>query len=171
MKLVGVADTTFANVDMGKAAVRELQATGTGFRVERTTVPGLKDLPRACLELFGRGCDLVLALGMPGPLPVDKQTAQVASTGLMQVQVKTGKPILEVFVHMDEAKDARELLWLAESRTRAHARNAYDMLFFPERLARRAGQGVRQGYASVGPAPGAPKAPRARASSGGGKSR
>ena len=158
MKRIGVADTTFARVDMAKAAIAELQATGTGFRVERLTVPGIKDLPRASLELFARGCDLVLALGSPGPLPVDKQSAQVASTGLMEVQVKTGKPILEVFVHADEAKDDREMIWLCESRAKAHARNAYDMLFFPDRLAKRAGQGVRQGFASEGPARGAPRA-------------
>lgn len=165
MKRIGVADTTFARVDMGKAAVAELRATGTGFRVERLTVPGIKDLPRASLELFGRGCDLVIALGSPGPLPVDKSSAQVASTGLMEVQVKTGKPLLEVFVHADEAKDDRELAWLCESRAKAHARHAYEMLFFPERLSRRAGQGVRQGFSSEGPARGAPSE-RGRGSAG-----
>lgn len=157
MKLVGVADTTFARVDMGKAAIAELQATGTGFRIERVTVPGIKDLPRASLELFARGCDLVIALGSPGPLPVDKSSAHVASTGLTEVQVKTGKPLLEVFVHADEAKDDRELVWLCESRAKAHARNAYEMLFFPDRLTKRAGQGVRQGFSNEGPAHGAPR--------------
>lgn len=158
MKLIGVADTTFARVDMGKAAIAELQNTGTGFRVERVTVPGIKDLPRAALDLFQRGCDLVIALGSPGPLPVDKTSAQVASGALVQVQLQTGKPLLEVFVHADEAKDDRELIWLCESRAKAHARNAYEMLFFPERLTRRAGQGVRQGFSSEGPARGAARA-------------
>mgnify|MGYP001171585202 CR=1 FL=1 len=47
MKLIGIADTTFARYDMGKAAINELEKTGTGYRVIRYTVPGVKDLPVA----------------------------------------------------------------------------------------------------------------------------
>jgi len=40
---------------------------------------------------------------------------------------------------------------VAEARARKHARNAYWMLYEPDQLTRRAGQGVRQGYADAGP--------------------
>ena len=36
-------------------------------------------------------------------------------------------------------------------RARKHARNAYWMVYEPEQLTRRAGQGVRQGYDDAGP--------------------
>lgn len=52
MKRIGIADTTFARVDMGGFAIEELKATGTGFKIERYTVPGVKDLPVACKKLF-----------------------------------------------------------------------------------------------------------------------
>ena len=87
MKIIGVADTTFARFDMGASAIDELNSMGTGFRILRYTVPGIKDLPVASSILFSRGCDIVIACGMPGPKPVDKASAQVASTGLMQVQL------------------------------------------------------------------------------------
>jgi len=48
MKIIGIADTTFARFDMASAAINELERTGTGFRIERYTVPGVKDLPVAC---------------------------------------------------------------------------------------------------------------------------
>ena len=48
-----------------------------------------------------------------------------------------------------------ETLWVLESvfesRSRKHARNAYWMLFEPEQLSRRAGQGIRQGFDDAGP--------------------
>ena len=52
MKRIGIADTTFARYDMGKAAINELKSNGTGFRIIRYTVPGIKDLPVACKKLF-----------------------------------------------------------------------------------------------------------------------
>jgi len=149
---IGVADTTFARVDMAAHAIDELKATGTGFVVERATVPGVKDLPVACKRLIEeRGCDIVIALGMPGPEAIDKMCAHEASQGLIQVQLMTNRHIIEVFVHMDEAEDDRQLAWLAERRAREHAVNAYDLLFRPERLARRAGTGQRQGFPDAGP--------------------
>ena len=151
MMRIGVADTTFARVDMGGFAVDELRKTGTGFKIQRKTVPGVKDLPVACKKLLDEdGCDLVIALGMPGKDPIDKVCAHEASQGLIQVQLMTNKHIVEVFVHEDEAKNPKELAWLAERRTREHAVNAYDMLFRPERLARNAGKGLRQGFEDVG---------------------
>jgi riboflavin synthase len=61
------------------------------------------------------------------------------------------KHILEVFVHEDEAKDEKELAWLAESRSREHALNALDLLFKPEKLVKKAGQGLREGFEDAGP--------------------
>ncbi|MEM3085527.1 MAG: riboflavin synthase [Halobacteria archaeon] len=148
---IGVADTTFARVDMGSAAADELRA-GANFSIERVTVPGLKDLPVASKKLIEeRGCGLVLALGMVGPKPADKATAQVASTALQSAQLMTNTHILEVFVHEEEARDGRELAWLMERRAREHARNALRMLTEPEEMVRRAGTGQREGFRDVGP--------------------
>ena len=153
MKRIGVADTTFARVDMGGFAIDELKRTGTGFKVERYTVPGVKDLPVAAKRLLEeRECDIVIALGMPGAQEIDKMCAHEASTGLIQVQLLTNKHVIEVFVHEDEAKSEKELAWLAERRAREHAANAYDLIFRPERLAKNAGRGLRQGFEDVGPA-------------------
>jgi riboflavin synthase len=149
---IGVVDTTFARVDMGAFAVDELKATGTGFKVERCTVPGVKDLPVAAKKLIEeRGCEIVIALGMPGAQAIDKICAHEASTGLIQVQLMTNRHVIEVFVHEDEASNARELAFLAERRSREHAVNAYDLLFRPERLQRNAGKGLRQGFDDAGP--------------------
>jgi len=153
MKLIGIADTTFARVDMGGAAISELKGMGTGFKIVRYTVPGIKDLPVACKKLFDeQGCDIVMALGMPGGKAIDRQCAHEASTGLISCQLMTNKHVIEVFVHADEAKDDKELAWLAERRAREHARNTYFLLFKPEELARNAGRGLRQGYEDAGPA-------------------
>jgi riboflavin synthase len=151
MKHIGIADTTFARVDMGKFAIDELRKTGTGFRIERYTVPGVKDLPVAAKKLMEeRGCGIVIALGMPGAQQIDKTCAHEASTGLIQVQLLTNKHVIEVFVHEDEAKDERELAWLAERRAREHAVNAYDLMFRPDKLESNAGSGLRQGFDDAG---------------------
>lgn len=154
MKRIGIVDTTFARVDMGAAALDELQRLrkpGEEFATERVVVPGIKDLPVAAKNLLDGGCDLVLACGMVGGAEVDKQCALVADLGLQQAQLLAGKPILGVAVYTDEAKDEKELAWLMDSRTRAHAANAYRMLFHPEEMLRRAGTGRRQGFADEGP--------------------
>ncbi|UCE91782.1 MAG: riboflavin synthase [Methanobacteriota archaeon] len=151
MKRIGVADTTFARVDMGGAAIEELRSTGTGFKVERYTVPGIKDLPLAAKRLLDeRGCDIVIALGMPGAQQIDKTCAHEASSGLISVQLMTNRHVIEVFVHEDEAEDEKELAWLADRRAREHATNAYDLLFRPERLEANAGKGLRQGFDDAG---------------------
>ena len=152
MKLIGIADTTFARYDMGKAAVDEIKSKNTGFKIIRYTVPGIKDLPVACKKLFDeQNCDIVMALGMPGPKPIDKQCAHEASTGLIQVQLLTNKHILEVFVHEDEAEDEKTLSFLADNRSREHAINCLDLLFNPENLAKQAGKGLREGFRDAGP--------------------
>jgi len=151
MKKIGVADTTFARVDMGAIAVDELKKTGTGFIIERYTVPGVKDLPVACKKLFvEKECDLVIALGMPGAQEIDKMCAHEASTGLIHVQLILGRHVIEVFVHEDEAKDENELKFLTDRRVREHALNAYRLLFKPEELTRLAGTGQRQGFNDAG---------------------
>jgi len=153
MKIIGVADTTFARFDMGGAAISELKGLGTGFRIVRYTVPGIKDLPVACKKLFEeQSCDIIIALGMPGGKAIDRQCAHEASTGLISCQLMVSKHIIEVFVHQDEAGDDKELAFLADRRTREHARNLFYLLFKPEELTRNAGRGLRQGYEDVGPA-------------------
>lgn len=152
MKKIGVADTTFARFDMGKSVIDELKSHGTGFRIERYTVPGVKDLPVACKKLIEeKECDIVIALGMPGAQEIDKTCAHEASTGLIRVQLLTNKHIIEVFVHEDEAKDEKELLWLADRRAKEHAVNAYNLLFKKEELTKLAGKGLRQGFEDEGP--------------------
>jgi len=149
---IGIADTTFARVNMGAAAIDELKRHAT-VSIERYTVPGIKDLPVACKKLIEeRGCDLVMALGMPGGKDKDKLCAHEASQGLQLAMLMTNKHIIEVFVHEDEAKDDRELAWLLEQRTREHAVNAVKLLFYPRELERDAGTGQRQGFADAGPA-------------------
>jgi riboflavin synthase len=151
MKRIGVADTTFARYDMAKATIDELQSKDTGFKIIRYTVPGIKDLPVACKKLFEeQECDIVIALGMPGPKPIDKQCAHEASMGLIQTQLLCNKHIIEVFVHEDETEDEKELTWLADRRAREHAINILDLLFHPEDLTKQAGKGLREGFEDAG---------------------
>ncbi|MEM0493449.1 MAG: riboflavin synthase [Candidatus Thermoplasmatota archaeon] len=151
MKRIGIADTTFARYDMAKAAIDELRSHGSGFRIIRYTVPGVKDLPVACKKLFEEyKCDIAMALGMPGSEPIDKQCAHEASMGLIQTQLICSKHIIEVFVYEDEAEDEKELAWLADRRAREHALNVYYLLFKPGYLTRNAGKGLRQGFKDVG---------------------
>ncbi|MEA2054813.1 MAG: riboflavin synthase [Candidatus Thermoplasmatota archaeon] len=151
MKKIGIADTTFARYDMGNAAVDELKKNASGIKIKRYTVPGIKDLPVAAKKLMEDGCDIVMALGMPGPQPIDKQCSHEASMGLIAVQLMTGKHVIEVFVHEDEAEDEKQLKWLADRRTREHALNVIALLFHPEKLTQRAGTGQRQGFEDAGP--------------------
>lgn len=149
---VGVADTTFARINMGAVAVDELKKHAS-VSIERVTVPGIKDLPVACKKLIEeRRCDIVMALGMPGGKDKDKMCAHEASTGLITCQLMTNTHIIEVFVHEDEAKDDRELAWLMEQRTREHAVNAVKLVLHPRDLERIAGTGQRQGFEDAGPA-------------------
>jgi riboflavin synthase len=96
-------------------------------------------------------CAIVVALGMPGSAPIDKQCAHEASQGIMLAQLMTATPILEVFVHEDESEDVDVMAKVFDDRSRKHARNAYWMLFDPQQLSRRAGLGVRQGFTDAGP--------------------
>jgi riboflavin synthase len=149
---IGIADTTFARIDMGRIATEEIRKHAS-VGIERYVVPGIKDLPVACKKLIEeRGCDLVMALGMPGGAAKDKVCAHEASQGLIICQLMTNRHIIEVFVHEDEAKDAKELAWLMEQRTREHALNAVRLALRPKDLEKLAGTGQRQGFEDVGPA-------------------
>ena len=153
MNRIGIADTTFARADMGslceKTLLSEAKAMGKKISIERCTVPGIKDLPVACKKLFGeKKCDLVIALGMAGPKPVDKQCSHEASLGIQAVQLLSGRHILEVFVHEDEAEGNDALLAkIMANRTKGHALNALWLLFEPETMRKRAGTARRQGFA------------------------
>jgi riboflavin synthase len=149
---IGIADTTFARVNMGGIAADELRKR-ISVSIERVTVPGIKDLPVACKKLIEeKKCGIVMALGMPGGQDKDRMCAHEASTGLIACQLLTNTHIIEVFVHEDEAGNERELAWLAEQRTREHARNVLALAFSPEDLTREAGTGQRQGFPDAGPA-------------------
>lgn len=151
MKKIGIVDTTFARYDMAKSAVQELKNTGTGFKIIKHTVPGIKDLPVAAKKLFEfEKCDIVMAFGMPGSAEIDKTCAHEASLGLLQVQLLTNKYIVEVFVHENEAKNDKELAFLADRRSREHAVNCYNMIFNPGILIKNAGKGLRQGFEDAG---------------------
>jgi riboflavin synthase len=151
MKIIGIADTTFARIDMAKFAIDEYKSNITGYKIERYTVPGIKDLPVACKRLFEEeDCDIVMALGMPGPKPIDKQCAHEASLGLITAQLLCNKHIIEVFIHEDEARDNKELAWLVENRTREHVLNVIDLLFYPKKLINKAGKGLREGFKDAG---------------------
>jgi riboflavin synthase len=152
MKTIGICDTTFARFDMGSAAIDELQKNATDLNIIRRTVPGIKDLPVACKKLIEEeGCEIVMALGMPGPKEKDKMCAHEASTGLIRAQLMTNTHILEVFVHEDEETNDKELKILAENRARDHGQNLIKMLFKPKLLRREAGQGKREGKEDVSP--------------------
>ncbi|ABR55082.1 riboflavin synthase [Methanococcus vannielii SB] len=150
---VGIVDTTFARVDMASAAIKKLNELTSKIEIIRYTVPGMKDLPVACKKLMDeRGCEITMALGMPGGKDKDKVCAHEASQGLMVAQLLTNKHIIEVFVHEDEAKDGKELDWLAKKRAEEHAENVYYILFKPEFLQKNAGKGLRQGFEDAGAA-------------------
>lgn len=150
MKRVGIVDTTFARYDMARAAMDELKQLRS-MRFERRTVPGIKDLPVEAKVLLEGGCDIVMAFGMPGAAPIDKQCAHEASLGLIWTQLLTNKHVVEVFVHEDEASSEKELAELADRRAREHARNVHRLLFKPEEFAKLAGTGQREGAPDAGP--------------------
>lgn len=150
----GVVDTTFSTVDMGAIAVSTLREIGIApNRILRRTVPGFKDLAVAAKQMVERdNCSIVIACGMPGPEPIDKQCGHEASLAIGQAQLMTSTHILEVFVHMDEAETDAELIAIATNRVAEHAVNAYWLLERPEELVQRAGTGQRQGFSDLGPA-------------------
>jgi len=149
---VGVADTTFARVDMGGMAINEIENTTSRINLIRYTVPGMKDLPVACKILFDKyDCEVCIALGMPGPDEKDKICAHEASQGIIMCQLMSGKHIIECFVHEDEAETPEELIKVCDNRAREHAQNVIKLLFEKDWLEKNAGKGLRQGYPDAGP--------------------
>lgn len=152
MARIGIADTTFARHDLGKVVRKTLSENGEGVDTVTYTVPGVKDLPVACKKLIEEhNCEIVLALGMPGHKPIDRQCAHEASSGIIMAQLMTNRHILEVFVHEDEAKTEGELARIAEDRARKHALNALALAKSKDALGSRAGTGRRQGHGDAGP--------------------
>jgi riboflavin synthase len=147
---LGIVDTTFARVDMAPFAKREIQENWENVKIVERTVPGIKDLPVECKKLLDEGCDIVIALGMPGKEGIDKQCAHEASLGIIQAQLLTNKHIIEVFVHEGEGKDERDLYEVAKNRAIKHARNAVELILKPENLKKRAATGARQGREDEG---------------------
>lgn len=148
MARVGIADTTFARYDMGSLAAQILQQHDVA--VIRYTVPGFKDLAVASKKLIDEdGCDIVLACGMAGGKPIDKQCAHEASMGIQHAQLLTNTHILEVFVHEDEAQ-GEELIEIFKDRTAKHALNALALLKGRDALQPFAGTGKRQGHPDAG---------------------
>ena len=64
-------------------------------------------------------CVIVIALGMPGKEAVDKVCAHEASTGDHDRPAHDPTPILEVFVHEDEAEDPAVLAEVFKNRSTA----------------------------------------------------
>jgi len=147
---IGLVDTTFARIDMASFAKKEIQDNWPSVKIVEATVPGVKDLPVECKGLLEGGCDIVMAFGMPGKGPIDKQCAHEASTGIIQAQLMTNKHIIEVFVHEDEGRNDRDLYDIAKNRAIKHARNAVELILKPENLKKRAATGARQGRDDVG---------------------
>ena len=147
---IGIADTTFARVDMAKFAIDTIKKNSDA-EIKRYTVPGFKDLPVACKRLIEEDkCDIVIALGMAGKIAIDKQCSHEASLGLQSAQLTTNKHILEVFVHMDEAQQEKEIYNIAKNRTEKHALNALALLKGKTELTKYAGTGRRQGKSDEG---------------------
>ncbi|MBI2140678.1 riboflavin synthase [Candidatus Woesearchaeota archaeon] len=155
MKKVGIADTTFSRIGMFKfaeQAIKDSKEKGIEIKIERYTVPGVKDLPVACKKLFDEwNCDIVIALGMSGSMPIDKTCTHEASLGIQHVQLAANRHILEVFIHQDEAMTEKELYEIARRRTYSHTLNALALLKGKTTLTPKAGMGIRQGKDNVGP--------------------
>jgi riboflavin synthase len=143
---IGIADTTFARVDMGNVAIETIKCEDSSIEIERYTVPGFKDLPVAAKKLLeDYQCDIVVAVAWIGTAAIDEVCAQEAGNGLIQAELMTNKHILKVFVHSKESEDVEELIQIAKDRTAKHALNAIALVKGKEELTSRAGRGLRQG--------------------------
>jgi riboflavin synthase len=148
---IGIADTTFARIDMAKFAI-DMIRKNSDAKIVRYTVPGFKDLPVACKKLIEEDkCDIVIALGMAGPTPIDELCSHEASLGLQEAQLMTNKHVLEVFVHATEANKEKDLYEIAKNRAEKHALNALALLKGKIELTKYAGTGRRQGKEDEGP--------------------
>jgi len=148
---IGVVDTTFARVDMAKPAIEVIMENVPRAKIIRYTVPGIKDIPVAAKRVLEKA-DIAMTLGWVGASPIDKYSYLAMSVGLMLVQVLTGKHVIDVTVHEDEAESEEELYRIAVNRAKEHALNLVTLLLKGgEGLTPYAGQGLRQGVPDVGP--------------------
>ncbi|MEM0027829.1 MAG: riboflavin synthase [Ignisphaera sp.] len=148
---IGVVDTTFARVNMAEIAIEVILRHVPNAKIIRYTVPGIKDVPVAAKKVLEKA-DIAITFGWVGPKPVDKYSYLAASIGLILVQILTGKHIIDVTVHEDEAESEEELYKIAVDRARKHALNLVTLLLRGwEGLTQYAGQGLRQGLPNVGP--------------------
>ncbi len=150
---IGVVDTTFSRVDMASIAIKTIEENLPQAVIIRYTVPGIKDIPVAARNLImDEGCEAVLTLGWVGGKPVDKYSYLAMSIGLIMLQITTGKHIIDVTVHEDEADDPSKLYEIAVDRARKHALNLVKLIKYGRKaLTRYAGKGLRQGYPDAGP--------------------
>jgi len=148
---IGVVDTTFARVDMAKPAIEVITENVPRAKIIRYTVPGIKDIPVAAKKVLEKA-DIAMTLGWVGASPIDKYSYLAMSVGLMLVQILTGKHVIDVTVHEDEAESEEELYRIAINRAKEHALNLVALLLKGgEGLTPYAGQGLRQGVPDVGP--------------------
>ena len=148
---IGIADTTFARVDMAAAAIEVIRKENSSVEIERYTVPGFKGLAVASKKLIEEyGCDIVLAFGWVGGKEIDERCASEANIGLIQAELMTNKHILKVFFHEQEARDEAKQKEIALDRARKHVYNALMLLKGKEALTSLAGKGRRQGYGDAG---------------------
>jgi riboflavin synthase len=157
---IGIVDTTFSRINMGKIAIEELEKIKeqTKYKIDyiRKTVPGIKDLAVECQILFEKhNCDIVIALGMIGLSDIDEVCAHEASSAIQQVMIKNSKHIIEVFVHSKESYknnkfDEKDFYLLTENRVRKHVWNAVWLIKDPQKLIENAGKGIRQGREDEG---------------------
>jgi riboflavin synthase len=148
---IGIVDTTFARVDMAKPAIEVITENIPRAKIIRYTVPGIKDIPVAAKRVLEKA-DIAMTLGWVGASPIDKYSYLAMSIGLILVQILTGKHVIDVTVHEDEAESEEELYEIAINRAREHALNLVTLLLKGgEGLTPYAGQGLRQGIPDVGP--------------------
>ena len=154
MDRIGVVDTMFARYDMGAEALDELGVPGFGDQLRGGAPhgPGFKDLAVECKRLIeNEGCHIVVALGHAGQ---GRHRPGVRPRG---VPGHHARPADDLDPHprglrpRERGGGPGQLAAVCVDRARKHARNAYWMLYEPEQLTRRAGQGVRQGYGDAGP--------------------
>ncbi len=149
---IGVVDTTFARVDMAKHVIRILEENMPEAEIIRYTVPGLKDIPVAAKKLLDMGCEAVITLGWVGAKQVDKYSYLATSIGLIMLQILTGRHIIDVTVHEDEAEDPEKLYEIAIDRAVKHTYNLIKLVKYGgTALTEHAGKGLRQGGPDAGP--------------------
>lgn len=147
--VIGIVDTTFSRVDMAKYAIDVIKDNIPNVRVIRYTVPGIKDIPVAAKRVLEKA-NIAMTFGWVGSSIIDKYSYLASSLGIILVQVLTGKHVIDVTVHEDEAP-IDKLYEVAVNRAKEHALNVVALLKGWEALTPYAGMGLRQGLPDVGP--------------------